>query len=167
MNISGIIYDSVVDGKGLRNTIFISGCEHYCTGCHNSETWSKDYGEIFTLEKQINFIENCKKNILLSGITISGGDPLYAYINELLEFIKLYKEKLPEHNIWLYTGYVFENLTDVQKKVLPYIDVLIDGKFEQEKKDITLKFKGSSNQRIIDVKQTLKENKIILYKLGD
>lgn len=146
MNISGIIYDSVVDGEGIRNTLFISGCLHHCHGCHNPQTWNFDYGYKFTKEKQKEFIKKCKDNPLLDGITISGGDPIYSS-KELIPFLKEYKKENPTHTIWLYTGFKYEDIKD--NEILKLIDVLVDGEYIKEFRDITLAFRGSSNQRII------------------
>lgn len=161
MKISGIIYDSIVDGPGLRNTIFVSGCEHRCKGCHNKTTWDPNSGTDFTYKKQLEFIDKCKRNVLLSGITISGGDPLYIYKDEVFDFIKLYKQNFPKHTIWLYTGYDL-NIEDL--KEYTNIDVIVDGKFDINKRDITSAFKGSSNQRVIDIKKSIKQNKIVIYE---
>lgn len=146
MNISGIIYDSVVDGEGIRNTLFVSGCLHHCHGCHNPQTWDFDYGYKFTKEKQKEFIKKCKDNPLLDGITVSGGDPIYSS-KELIPFLKEYKKENPTHTIWLYTGFKYEDIKD--NEILKLIDVLVDGKYIKEFRDITLAFRGSSNQRII------------------
>lgn len=150
MKISGIVYDSIVDGEGIRNTLFLSGCLHKCEGCHNSKTWDFNYGEEFTLDKQMEFILKCRKNVLLDGITISGGDPMYS-VNELITFLCLYKRYNPEHSIWLYTGFTYEEILgdEVMNKVLPLLDVIVDGEYEYKLRDTTLKFRGSSNQRII------------------
>jgi anaerobic ribonucleoside-triphosphate reductase activating protein len=162
MNISGIVYDSVVDGEGLRNTIFVSGCFHFCKNCHNPQTWDFNYGYEFTEDLQDEFIEKCKENILLNGITISGGDPIYSY-RELIPFLKKYKKKNPTHDIWLYTGFKYEGIKN--NEILKLIDVLVDGEYIEELKDSTLSFRGSSNQRIIDVQKSLKENKVILLNI--
>lgn len=146
MKISGIAYDSVVDGEGIRNTIFISGCEHKCKGCHNPQTWDFNYGYEFTEELQNDFINKCKENILLEGITLSGGDPIYSY-KELIPFLKKYKEVNPNHTIWLYTGFKFNKIKN--NPIMKYIDVVVDGLFIEELKDLTLPFRGSSNQKII------------------
>lgn len=146
MNISGIIYDSVVDGEGIRNTLFISGCLHHCHGCHNPQTWDFDYGYEFTKEKQKEFIKKCKDNPLLDGITISGGDPIYSS-KELIPFLKEYKKENPTHTIWLYTGFKYEDIKN--NEILKLIDILVDGEYIEEFRDITLAFRGSSNQRII------------------
>lgn len=146
MNISGIIYDSVVDGEGIRNTLFISGCLHHCHGCHNPQTWDFNYGYEFTKEKQKEFIKKCKDNSLLDGITISGGDPIYSS-KELIPFLKEYKKENPTHTIWLYTGFKYEDIKN--NEILKLIDILVDGEYIEEFRDITLAFRGSSNQRII------------------
>lgn len=150
MNISGIVYDSVVDGEGLRNTIFVSGCLHHCKGCHNPQTWDFNHGYEFTEKKQNEFIEICKSNPMLNGITISGGDPIYSS-KELIPFLKKYKKENPTHTVWLYTGFKYEEIKN--NKILQLIDVLVDGEFIEELKDTTLAFRGSSNQRIIDIKK--------------
>lgn len=150
MKISGIVYDSIVDGEGIRNTIFISGCSHKCKNCHNPKTWDFNYGEEFNYDKQIEFIIKCKQNVLLDGITISGGDPMHS-AKELLEFIELYKKHNPTHTIWIYSGFTYDELVKnkYQNDVLKLCDVLVDGKYIDELRDITLNFRGSSNQRIL------------------
>lgn len=152
MYISGIEYDSIVDGEGIRNTLFISGCNHKCKGCHNTSTWNFKYGEEFTEEKQNEFILNCKSNVLLDGITLSGGDPMYS-AEELLPFVKKFKEECPKLNIWIYSGFTFDEIikdTDMSFLLL-YCDVLVDGLYVEELRDVTLDFRGSSNQNIIDL----------------
>ena len=160
MKISGIEYESIVDGPGLRNTIFISGCPHHCKGCHNPETWDVDYGKEFTNDLQNQFIGICKNNILLKGITISGGDPLYIYKEEVLQFLEKFKKLVPRLTIWLYTGYTMtiDSLKELEDKV----DIVVDGEFELEHRDITLSYKGSPNQRVINVKESIKNNSIII-----
>lgn len=159
INISGIKYDSVVDGEGLRTVCFISGCDKYCEGCHNKDSWNVENGKWYK-------IEDIGKDLIeypLGEITISGGDPLSFQYNECLELVKYIKLKSNKH-IWLYTGMLFDDIFKSNKKeILNYIDVVVDGKFEIEKKDLDYNFAGSSNQRIINVKETLKQNKIILH----
>lgn len=162
MNISGVVYDSVVDGEGLRNTIFVSGCLHRCKNCHNPQTWNFNYGYEFTKELQDEFIIKCKENPILDGITISGGDPIYNY-RELIPFLKKYKKENPIHTIWLYTGFKYEDIKD--NEILKLIDVLVDEEYVEDLKDSTLAFRGSSNQRIIDVQKSLKENKVVLLDI--
>ncbi len=154
MYISGIIYESVVDGEGIRNVIFVSGCHHKCSGCHNPESWDFNYGINFTKEVQIEFIEKCKQNPLIDGITLSGGDPFYSE-KDVIEFIKLYKKNCPNHNIWIYSGFTYEQLLqdNLKLELLNLCDVLVDGPYMQELRDTTLPFRGSSNQRIIDLRK--------------
>lgn len=163
--ISGIQYDSCVNGVGFRDVIYISGCWHECRKyCHNKETHSKDSGVKYTIQNLINEINSKSSN----DITISGGDGLTYQIMETYELIKelkLYNNK----NIWVYTGYKFEellsDLNPIRQEVLKYIDVLVDGKFNPDYKDESCVFKGDLTQRIIDVQKSLKENKIILLTL--
>lgn len=161
MYISGFIEESIVDGYHVRSVVFISGCNHKCMHCHNPETWSFTYGKEFTKEEQIKICERIKNNPLVKGLTLSGGDPLYSS-KEVIEFIKLYKQYNPNHDIWLYTGFVWEDIKEEYIDLLNLIDVLVDGKFDSRKRNLGLKFKGSSNQRIINVKESLKLDKIIL-----
>ena len=161
MYISGFIEESIVDGYHVRSVVFISGCNHKCMHCHNPETWSFTYGKEFTKEEQIKICERIKNNPLVKGLTLSGGDPLYSS-KEVIEFIELYKQYNPNHDIWLYTGFVWEDIKEGYIDLLNLIDVLVDGKFDSRKRNLGLKFKGSSNQRIINVKESLKLDKIIL-----
>lgn len=150
MFISGITYNSLVDGEGIRNVLYISGCKHYCKGCHNPQTWSFTYGSEFSKEVQLEFIKKCSSDPLLDGITISGGDPMYS-ADELTSFLKLYKEHCPNHTIWIYSGFTYDEIkaNPHMNEVLKYCSVLVDGLFVQELKDLNLKFRGSSNQNII------------------
>lgn len=150
MKISGIIYDSIVDGEGIRNTIFFSGCCHCCKGCHNPEIWDKNYGYEFTRELQDEFINKCKDNVLLDGITLSGGDPMYTSI-EIVSFIKKFKSECPNLDIWVYSGFTYEDILQDKdmNELLKLCDVLVDGVFIEELRDTTIKFRGSTNQRII------------------
>lgn len=183
MNIAGINYESINDGEGVRTTIFVSGCSHKCPNCHNPQTHDINYGVKFTDELQNEIISNIEKRPFISGITLSGGDPLHGNnVFDVFNLIIKLKYKFPDKNIWLYTGYTWnqifypvvtsdfnperDRIIDCRKKVVEMCDVLIDGRFVEELKDLTLKFAGSKNQRVISVQQTLKENKIILYE-GD
>ena len=149
LRILGTYKETVVDGEGLRYSIYFAGCTHACKGCHNKESWCPDNGTLITEEYLDKIINEINSNPLLNGITLSGGDPLYNP-EEMLEVIKYLKEKTGM-NIWLYTGYTIEELRKDNKRmaVLEYIDTLVDGKFVQELYDPLLKFRGSSNQRII------------------
>ncbi len=165
MKIAGFYDESISNGEGWRAVLFVSGCPHHCPGCHNSVTWDFNYGEDFNQEEVINKIVN---NSILKGVTISGGEPLcMENIATVVEFIKKIKELKPNFNIWCYSGYTFEELLSrndsITNEALQVIDVLVDGKFMLEKKDSKIRFRGSSNQRIIDVKKSLALNKIVIY----
>lgn len=159
LHISNIIQDSIVDGKGIRLTVFTQGCPHNCPQCHNPQTHSFEGGtEIDTN----TIIVSAKENPLLDGITLSGGEP-FVQAKACAEIAKgVHKNHL---NVWTYTGYTYEQILNSQKKdwldLLYETDVLVDGRFLVEKRSIELSFRGSSNQRIIDVQKSLKENKVI------
>ena len=173
MNYADIKKADVANGLGVRVSLFVSGCTHHCKNCFNQEAWDFNYGKKFT-EKEIDKIINELDHSYVAGLTLLGGEPL-EHINQqgLLPLLRKVKEKFPDKNIWCYSGYTFEN--DIMEKMyknweetpelLSYIDVLVDGKFEEDKKDIKLRFRGSSNQRIIDVQKSLKENKAVLFDL--
>jgi len=167
MKIAGFYDESISNGLGWRAVLFVSGCPHHCPGCHNKEAQDFNYGTEFNKEDILNRI---KDNSILKGITISGGEPLCKEnIKEVCEFIKDVKKIKPNFNVWCYSGYTFEELLgrndEATNECLKEIDVLVDGEFKQDKKDPTLKFRGSSNQRILDVKNTLKTHQFIEYKL--
>lgn len=155
MKVLKIIPDTIVDGPGLRTSIYFAGCSHHCKGCHNPESWDFNQGKDYTPSALILKLVNFDK------ITLSGGDPFDQNLQELSEFISTLKRDY-DSNIWCYTGYTFEQLLD-KKEILKNIDVLVDGPFIKSLKDSTLLFRGSSNQRIIDVKESSKLNKPILF----
>lgn len=165
IRIAGMQLESVVDGYGIRNTIFTQGCRHHCKGCHNPETWPVNAGKLFDYDQQMKFINNSKENPLIDGLTLSGGDPI-VQAHEVLKFIKLYKKEIPHHNIWLYTGYTYEELISMNDEdingILDMIDVLVDGKFVLELRSLDCIFRGSTNQRIIDMNKTKNGNVILL-----
>ncbi len=141
--------ETIVDGVGLRYSIYFSGCSHACSGCHNEYSWNPNNGTELTY-KILNEIANeINQNELLDGITISGGDPLFNP-KDMLKVLKFLKKKTKK-NIWMYTGYTLEEIKkdDLRKKCLKYVDVLVDGRFIKELYDPNIKFRGSSNQRII------------------
>lgn len=144
----------MINGPGTRSTLFVSGCEHKCKECYNAVSWNKNNGKPFSQEMEDKIINDLKDtNILRQGLSISGGDPLfYPNLESILKLIKRVKLECPDKDIWMWTGYKVEDLTKEQKEIVNYIDVLIDGKFEIEKADKTLKWRGSSNQRIISIK---------------
>jgi anaerobic ribonucleoside-triphosphate reductase activating protein len=163
MKIAGFYDESISNGLGWRAVLFVSGCPHHCPGCHNKEAQNFDYGTEFDKEGIIKRIE---QNSILKGITISGGEPLCEEnAIHVLDFIKTLKQRKPEFNIWCYTGYTVEQLMETKneyiKQCLEQIDVLVDGEFKETLKDPTLKFRGSKNQRIIDLKSTSKVHKVI------
>lgn len=152
------MYD-VANGEGIRETVFFSGCKHNCYNCFNKEYQNFNYGEEYTKEVEDKIIENLK-NENISGLSILGGEPFQQDSKQLLSLVKRVKEEVNK-SIWLWTGYEFERIPNEYNDVLDYIDVLIDGKFIENLKDIRLKWRGSSNQRIIDVQGTLRKGHII------
>lgn len=152
-----ITVDSIVDGPGLRNVVWTQGCIHACSGCHNQGTHDKLGGELYSCDDVIIALLTLKKNNGTDKVTFSGGDPMLQ-TEALLYMVSTLKKK--GFNIWVYTGYSFEELmlSDTAKECLKYIDVLVDGKFVEHLKDLTLPFRGSSNQRILCVPSSLQSN---------
>ncbi|MBY7114730.1 anaerobic ribonucleoside-triphosphate reductase activating protein [Bacillus sp. 17RED48] len=149
MKVMNIIHDSVVDGEGLRTVVFFAGCPHHCLGCHNPKSWNLHNGTEMSVKEIIKEISTNP----LTDVTFSGGDPFFQAI-EVKEVAKAVKSL--NKNLWIYTGYTLEEIQNSQNKdmieLLHYGDVLVDGRFEIEKRDLTLPFRGSSNQRIIRLK---------------
>ena len=160
IRIAGLVEESFVDGDGIRFAIFMQGCKRHCEGCHNPETHALDGGQLVDTKEIISAI---KKNPLLDGITLTGGEPLLQICaaNELARAAKNLGL-----SVWCYTGYTFENLPPNSNALLENIDVLIDGEFIESLRDLELQFRGSHNQRIIDVKKTREQNKIVLWTDG-
>lgn len=148
MNISGISYPDVNNGLGCRVTLWVEGCSHHCKGCHNKETWDKKSGRVFSKEDKEKLFEILSKPYI-KGLTLSGGDPLDSF-NEVLQLVKEIRETFGStKDMWLYTGYTLDQINNSEKKeILPYINYLVDGLFELDRRDITLKFRGSTNQII-------------------
>ena len=153
IRLSGYILESIVDGPGIRTVVFTQGCPHHCKGCHNPKTHPFDKGKLMNIE---DIVEILTSNPLSTGLTISGGEPLVQE-NEVLELIKQYKKIKPNHNIMIYTGFTYEYLLKQNNPVINEIfsltDYLIDGPYIEELRDLTLEFRGSSNQRIIELKK--------------
>ena len=141
----------VVNGEGTRCTLFVSGCEHCCKGCHNANTWNARKGTLFDQAMEDRIINDLgDTRIKRDGLSLSGGDPLYPQnLPGIMQLVKRVKAQYPQLTIWLWTGYTLETLSTVQQAVIRYVDVLIDGPFELEKRDLSLPWRGSSNQRVI------------------
>lgn len=175
MNYADIKTIDVQDGDGIRVSIYVSGCHFHCKGCHNKEAWDFQYGKKFE-ESTIDYIIDLMDKDYIAGLSILGGEPL-EFVNQqgLVPLVKRVKEKFPNKTIWCYTGYEFEKdvLNDMYKKfsytkdLLENIDIMVDGQFEEDKKLIDLKFRGSTNQKKIDVAASLKAGKEIQLKFGD
>ena len=156
---SGLQKDSIVDGSGIRTVIWFQGCLHHCYMCHNPETWDLNGGIVFDLNDIKEEIKNLKYQ---SGITLSGGDPFFQ-AESATEIAKYAHEC--NLNVWCYTGFTYEELIeadDDKKNLLKNVDVLVDGRFENEKKSLACKFRGSANQRIIDVPKSIEQGDIVL-----
>lgn len=157
MHYGDIITNDTANGPGIRLSLFVSGCTNYCKGCFNEETWNFNYGKEFTKETMSYIIEELSKT-QYDGLTILGGDPLHPKNREqVAEIISIVKQAYPLKNIWVYTGYLYKELKENKDPYLQYIlshiNVLVDGPFIEELKDLTLDFRGSSNQRIILLKE--------------
>lgn len=163
LNLSGIVSDSIVDGPGIRTTVFCQGCPHHCPGCHNPETWEFGCGTPMAVE---NILKIVKENPLCRGVTFSGGEP-FAQAEGFLKLAKLLKAA--GYEVASYSGYTFEQLlrgTSAQRELLQWIDVLIDGPFVLEQKSLELSFRGSRNQRILDVPQSLQSGEAVDVSKG-
>ena len=175
MNYADIKTIDVQDGDGVRVSIYVSGCHFHCKGCHNKEAWDFNYGKKFE-DSTIDYILELLSPSYIAGLSILGGEPL-EIVNQkgLVPLVKAVKEKYPNKNIWCYTGYDFENdvlndmyvKNDFTKELIDRIDFMVDGEFVESKKIADLKFRGSTNQRKIDVQASIKENKIVVLKFGD
>ena len=170
MNFAKINKNDIANGIGIRVTLFVSGCTHYCKGCFNQEAWDFGFGEPFTETVQNELIEALSPSYI-GGLTLLGGEPMEPQNQRaLLPFLKKMKKEYPQKTIWCYSGYTFEELTgdsrarcEVTDEMLSLIDVLVDGEFVEELKDISLRFRGSSNQRLIDLKATMQGTTVVLW----
>lgn len=158
----------IANGPGVRVSLFVSGCNHHCKGCFNEEAWDFNFGNNFTEETEVEILDALDKDYIC-GLSLLGGEP-FELVNQqgLLPLLKKVKEKYPKKTIWAYSGFTYEELLKMKyvetKEILELIDVLVDGKFDEELKDPLLYFRGSSNQRVIDILKTRKENKIVLHE---
>ena len=175
MHYAEIKYYDIANGPGVRVSLFVSGCTHKCPGCFNEIAWPFDYGKAFT-EKTEDEILTALEDESYQGLTLLGGEPMEPQNQKgLLPFIRRYKEKFPEKDLWCFTGYLYDRdllgwMSDKlpeTKELLSYMDVLVDGEFKQELKDVTLLYKGSANQRTIDVKKSRAAGSIVLWDPGD
>lgn len=172
MNYCGIKKCDIANGLGVRVTLFVSGCTHHCKGCFQPETWDFEYGDKFTEDTEKELLEALAPDYI-HGITLLGGEPFEPENQRVLVgFVKKVKDKYPRKNIWCYTGYLLDEellkpsraRCEVTDELLSYIDVLVDGEFQLDKKNISLQFCGSENQRLIDVKATLEKGEIVLWR---
>ncbi|MEW4371214.1 anaerobic ribonucleoside-triphosphate reductase activating protein [Paenibacillus kandeliae] len=167
MNICGYIPESINEGRGVRAVVFISGCRHACPGCFSPHTWSFTAGEPFTASLQQDIIDGMARNPLLDGLTIAGGDPFFS-ADDVALFVEKVRAQLPQLSIWIYSGFTWEQIFFQQPqkylKLLSLCDVLIDGRFEKSLRDVSLPYRGSSNQRVIDVQQSIYQRQVILWQ---
>lgn len=175
MNYAKIKRLDVANGPGIRVSLFVSGCSHHCKGCFNPETWDENYGSVYTVateETILNYLEP----EYISGLTLLGGEPMEAeHQKALVPLLREVKHRYPSKTIWLYTGYRFDD--EIMKSMYPgnsntreilaLTDILIDGRFIEEKKNLKLYFRGSENQRIIDVKKSLSSGKIVCVNYSE
>ena len=153
----------IANGPGVRVSIFMQGCEFHCKNCFNQETWGFDGGEEFTDETIEKVLNACDKEYI-EGLSILGGEPMHPKnIEGTTKLAKAFKEKFPNKTLWVWSGFTFEKYLK-DKPVLNYVDILVDGQYVDELHNPTLKWKGSSNQRVIDVKKSLKKDKVILFE---
>lgn len=173
MNYGEIKNFDIANGEGVRVSLFVSGCTHHCKNCFNPETWSFEYGKPFTKETE-DYIIECLTHDYIDGLSLLGGEPFEPQNQEvLLPFLRRVKNELPNKNIWCYTGYLFDRellcesraRCEFTDEMLSLIDVIVDGEFVQTLHDISLAFRGSSNQRIIDVQKSLETGEVKLHNL--
>ena len=148
INVANILYETTTDGVGFRTSIYCQGCAHHCEGCHNPQTWSFNSGRIYTVEDLFSIVDSEE----FSDVTFSGGDPMFQ-VEAFTELAKMIKNKTNK-TIWCYTGYIYKEIKKDSKMnaILPYIDVLVDGRYIKEKRNTNLRFRGSENQRILHLK---------------
>lgn len=163
MRFAQIRKEDISNGPGIRVSLFVQGCNRHCDGCFNPETWDYDKGQIFNRRIQELFLDLGKEK-KITGFSILGGEPL-DQDERMLELIKKIKERYPDKTIWMWTGHTYEDLTDKQMEIVKLIDVLVDGPFIISQKCPGKRFRGSMNQRIIDIKKTLESGTITIHDL--
>ena len=176
MHVGEVMTADVANGEGMRVSVFVSGCRNHCKGCFQPQTWDFNYGREYTPEIEQFIIDELSKSYY-DGITILGGDPMEPENQEpVLRLLRRIKKELPDKNVWAYTGYVYDRVLvpggkrfvdGVTRELLESIDILIDGRFVEELKNLMLNFRGSGNQRIIKMKETLETGKVILSELNN
>ena len=172
MNYGEIKKNDIANGEGIRTSLFVSGCRHHCKNCFNQNTWDFSFGEPFTEETMTEIFKSCEPE-WINGISLLGGEPFEPENQRvLLPFLVMFNERFKNKTVWCYSGFTLEEITgkkpsraftDISTEMLSNIDVLVDGEYVEEKKDISLVFRGSSNQRIIDVKKSLDADEIVLH----
>ena len=172
MNYCGLKLSDIANGEGIRVTLFVSGCRNRCPGCFQPETWDFNYGEPFD-SSVAEIIFSAMENPSVRGLTLLGGEPMEPENQEgLLPFIKEFKKRFPKKTVWLYTGYLYEELVgkmpsekriDITDELLSLVDILVDGRFEKDKYRLGLRFRGSENQRIIDMNKTRKSGNPVIW----
>ena len=174
MHYGAIKYNDIANGEGIRVSLFVSGCTNRCPNCFQKQTWDFEYGEPFTNEVEEKIIEGLSKSYI-KGLTVLGGEPMEVENQRaLFPFLKRVREMFPEKTIWLYTGNTYEELTsapgvykkaiDITQELINLVDILVDGRFIEEQKSLGLRFRGSTNQRIIDIKKTNELGEIVLWE---
>lgn len=176
MHVGEVMTADVANGEGMRVSVFVSGCRNHCKGCFQPQTWDFNYGREYTPEIERFIIDELSKSYY-DGITILGGDPMEPENQEpVLRLLRRIKKELPDKNVWAYTGYVYDRdlvpggkrfVDGVTRELLESIDILIDGRFVEELKNLMLNFRGSSNQRIIKMKETLETGQVVLSELNN
>lgn len=171
MNYAAIKKHDIANGPGVRVSLFVSGCTHHCGGCFNPETWDFHYGSTYTTETEDELLEALAPDYI-RGLSLLGGEPMEpAHQAALLPLLRRFRQRYPEKTIWCYSGYDFEQDIlagqlgpwEITQEVLSYLDVLVDGEFHQKEKDLTLRFRGSRNQRVIDVPKSLEKDQVVWW----
>jgi len=162
VNYCGLKKIDIADGPGVRVSLFVSGCRNHCPGCFQPETWDFDYGEPFTKKTEDEILDALRPE-WIQGFSILGGDPMEPEnAGVLAPFLTRLRKELPEKDIWLYTGYTYEDVSDAE--ILSFVDVLVDGRFIESQRNPSLAFRGSANQRIIDVCKSRREGRAVLWE---
>lgn len=173
MNYAEIKYCDIANGEGVRTSLFVSGCTHHCKNCFNKIAWDFNYGKEFTKSVEDDILKSCEPDYI-SGVTLLGGEPFEPENQpRLLEFLKKFKKMYPQKNVWCYSGYTYEELTgkkesrcftDKTLDMLNLIDILVDGEYVEELHTLMIRFRGSTNQRLIDLNATRKQGEIVTLK---